>query len=143
MIEAPGVVLDAGAFIALERRDAMMVRLAERLARAGTPLVTSAGVVAQVWRGGGDRQVPIAFLLRRTLVVDLTFAVAKLLGRVLGATGTSDPVDAHVVFLARERGWPVVTSDPDDLRAIDPTLRLEEVGATAPRPRRRRRPHQR
>jgi len=32
----------------------------------GTPLVTSAGVVAQVWRGGARAQVPVAFLLRRT-----------------------------------------------------------------------------
>ena len=37
-----GVVLDAGAFIALERRDPLMVRLTKRFADAGTPLVTSA-----------------------------------------------------------------------------------------------------
>src|SRR5207249_757605 len=54
-----GVVLDAGAFIALERRDKTMVALAQRLLDAATPLVTSAGVVAQVWRGAGPRQFPI------------------------------------------------------------------------------------
>ena len=36
--------------------------------------------------------------------------VAKTLGRMLGVTRTRDPVDAHVVLLARERGWPVVSS---------------------------------
>jgi len=122
-----GIVLDAGAFIALERRNRVMVHLAKRLAQARTPLVTSAGVVAQVWRGGAHRQVPIAFLLRRTEVVDLTYAVARTLGRFLALTQTNDPIDAHIVLLARDRGWPVVTSDADELRAIDPTLELQPI----------------
>jgi hypothetical protein len=122
-----GVVLDAGAFIAAERRDGTMVALIRQFAHSKTPLVTSAGVVAQVWRGGGDNQVPIAYLLKRTLVVDLGRTVARTLGKMLGASGGHDPVDAHVVFLARERNWPVLTSDPDDLRAIDPTLALERI----------------
>lgn len=127
MSDARGVVLDAGAFIALERRNRSMVKLAQLFADARTPLVTSAGVVAQVWRGGGQRQVPLAFLLRRTTVVDITHSVARALGRILGTSGTSDPVDAHIVLLARERDWPVLTSDARDLLAIDPTLQLERV----------------
>lgn len=122
-----GVILDAGAFIAAERRDRTMVALTQLFVQAGTPLVTSAGVVAQVWRGGGHRQVPVAYLLKRTEVVDLTRIVARALGRMLGISGARDVVDAHVVFLARERGWPVLTSDADDLRAIDPTVELEQV----------------
>jgi len=86
---AQGVVLDAGAFIALERRDRTIVRLVQRFAISKTLLVTSAGVVAQVWRGGTDRQVPVAFLLRRTQVVDLTYAIARILGRMLGEATTS------------------------------------------------------
>ena len=43
--------------------------------------------------------------------------VARTLGRMLGQSGKHDAIDAHVVFLARERNWPVLTSDPDDLRA--------------------------
>jgi PIN domain len=127
LTRANGVVLDAGAFIALERRDRTMVHLAQRFADSGTPLVTSAGVVAQVWRGGGQRQVPVAFLLRHAEVVDLTYAVARILGRMLGAARRSDPVDAHIVLLAREREWPVITSDPRDLLAIDPTLAIERI----------------
>lgn len=127
MSKTAGVVLDAGAFIALERRDRTMVMLAQRFVDAKTPLVTSAGVVAQVWRGGGDRQVPIAYLLRRTTVVDLTNATARVLGRMLGLAGRSDAVDAHIVLLARERDWPVITSDPRDLLAIDPTLTIERI----------------
>jgi len=50
-----------------------------------------------------------------------------MLGRILGETGTSDPVDAHIVLLARERQWPVLTSDAGDLLAIDPTLVVEKI----------------
>lgn len=120
-------MLDSGVFIALERRDRTMTDLVRRFAEAETPLVTSAGVVAQVWRGGGLDQVPIVFLLRRTAVLDLTHAVARVLGRMLAAAGTSDPIDAHVVLIARQRGWPVISSDPDDLRRLDPTLRIERI----------------
>lgn len=122
-----GVVLDAGAFIALERRSGVMVALVRRFLQHETPLVTSAGVVAQVWRGGRDRQVPVAYLLRRTTVLDLTAGAARVLGRMLGATRSTDVVDAHVVLLARERGWRVLTSDPDDLLAIDPGLEVERI----------------
>lgn len=124
---APGVVLDAGAFIALERRDRTMAHLTNWFFDERTPLVTSAGVVAQVWRGGGHRQVPVTFLLKKTTVVDLTDATARLLGRMLGDRHQRDVVDAHVVALARERGWPIVSSDPDDLLAIDPTLSIERI----------------
>jgi hypothetical protein len=122
-----GVVLDAGAFIAAERRDKTMVALIRLFTESKTPLVTSAGVVAQVWRGGGGHQVPVAYLLKRTSVVDLGRVVARTLGRMLGESGSKDAIDAHVAFLARERNWPILTSDPDDLRAIDPTLALERI----------------
>jgi hypothetical protein len=40
------------------------------------------------------------------------------------ASGASDVVDVSVVVCARERGHPVVTSDPGDIAAIDPGLTL-------------------
>ncbi len=120
-------MLDAGAFIALERRNRTMTALTQLFAEANTPLVTSAGVVAQVWRGGQERQVPLSFLLRRCVVVALDYAVARTLGRILGRTKTADPIDAHVVLLARERSWPVLTSDSDDLLRIDPALTVERI----------------
>lgn len=127
MRAVPGLVLDAGAFIAAERRDERMVALVAELRSAKVPLVTSAGVVGQVFRGGTGRQVPVSFLLRQTTVIDLTYSAARVLGRMLGATKTSDVVDAHVVLLARERDWTVLTSDPDDLRRLDPTLTIETI----------------
>ena len=42
----------------------------------------------------------------------------------MAATGTSDVVDAHVVVCARRSAQRVVTSEPDDLSRLDPTLDL-------------------
>ena len=60
----------------------------------------------------------------RTEVVDFTYLAARAVGLILGLTRTCDLVDAHMVMLARERQWPVITSDPDDLLALAPRLRL-------------------
>ena len=108
-------------------RDIRTTHLVERFARDATPLVTSAGVVAEIWRGGMGDQIPIAFLLRRTRVADLTHGVARVIGRMLGAARTRDAIDAHVVLLAREKRWPVLSSDAADLHAIDPSLRIESI----------------
>src|SRR5690349_3240472 len=43
-----GLVLDAGAFIALEKRSGHVATLLASLIRADVPLVTSAGVIAQI-----------------------------------------------------------------------------------------------
>ena len=117
-----GAVLDAGAFIALERRNGHVTKLLARLVRAKVPLLTSGGVIAQIWRGGAGRQAPVAMLTTQLEVVAIDAVEGKLVGMVLGASGARDPIDAHVVLLARERSWPVLTSDVSDLEAIDPNV---------------------
>jgi hypothetical protein len=119
-----GVVLDAGAFIALEKPNGHVAKLLARLLRANVPLVTSGGVVAQVWRGGSGRHTPIGMLLPQVEVLALDLSQGKLVGMLLGVSGAADPVDGHVVLVARERGWPVLTSDENDLRAIDPEIAI-------------------
>lgn len=123
-----GLVLDAGAFIGLERRQEPVAALFERARRRSVPLVTSAVVVGQVWRGTA-RQTPIALALGwpTMSVADLTHADGRLIGKLLAVTGGSDVVDAHIAVLARKRNWPVVTSDPEDLKQLDPTLTLHVV----------------
>lgn len=123
----PGVVLDAGAFIAIEGGDPAIRRTFSRYVRARTPLVTSAAVVAQIWRGGAGAQTSVALVLSRTQIVSLDAASARVIGTILGRTDRSDPIDAHVVLLAKERDWPILTSDPKDLLAIDPNVVVERV----------------
>ena len=73
-----------------------------------------------------ERQVRLSRLIRQpaTDVVDLDRVDATNVGRLLAASGTSDIADAHVVICARRADQPVVTSDPGDLRQLDPALRL-------------------
>ena len=59
-----------------------------------------------------------------TDVIDLGRVDATNVGRLLAASGTSDIVDAHVVICARRTGQHVVTSDPGELRLLDPAVRL-------------------
>ena len=65
------LVLDAGAFVAVERGSRDVVALIKRERLAGRSPVSSSGVVAQVWRGGSGRQVSIARLLAGTDVAPI------------------------------------------------------------------------
>jgi predicted nucleic acid-binding protein len=120
-----GLVLDAGALIAFERNDRGAVKRIVRAEERGEPIAVPAGVVAQAWRNG-QRQVKLARLLRRhrSDIVALDDDAARAVGHLLGRAGTTDVVDASVVWCARERNAVVLTSDPDDLRRLDPKLRL-------------------
>ena len=121
----PGVTFDAGALIALERDDRRVLVLVARARETGAVLTIPATALAQAVRAP-ERQVRLARLVRQptTDVVSLDRVDATSVGRLLAASGTSDIADAHVVICARRKGEGVVTSDPADLRLLDPTLRL-------------------
>ena len=65
----------------------------------GVELRSNAMVVAQVWRDRHGRQVGLAQLLRAVDVRAVSPQEGRQGGVLLGATGTSDPVDATVVLL--------------------------------------------
>jgi predicted nucleic acid-binding protein len=119
------VVLDAGALIAFEKNDRKVRTLVELALAHGAPLWTTGGVVAQVWRDG-SRQARLARLLGSDLVrvQPLDREEAQATGSICGETGTRDVVDASVVLLARKHGAAIVTSDPEDLKRIDPSAQL-------------------
>jgi predicted nucleic acid-binding protein len=123
-----GLTLDAGALIAVERRDARVTALLRKAVENRFQLAVPAGVVAQVWRDG-RRQARVANLLSvaEITVVDLDEGAARLCGVLLGRAGSSDIVDASVVVCARERRHTVVTSDAQDLRRIDPHLPIVAI----------------
>lgn len=115
------VVLDAGALIAIERADRRIIRLLELAGDVHVP----AGVVAQVWRNPA-RQARLARVLaaESVAVAPLDGTEARAVGHLCGASGTADIVDASVALLTRRVSGVAITSDPDDLRAIDPGLDL-------------------
>jgi hypothetical protein len=111
------LVLDAGAFVAVERGNRDVVALVKRERLAGRPPVTSGGVVAQVWRGGSGRQAPMARLLAGTAVASVDDTLARRAGMLLARSGQSDAIDATVACLAAD-GDDILTSDPGDLRVL-------------------------
>ena len=121
----PGVTLDAGGLIALDRNDRRMVVLLARAAETGARITVPASILAQAIRKP-DRQVRLSRFIRQptTDVIELGRGDATGIARLLAASGTSDIADAHVVICARRADQPVVTSDPGDLRELDPTRRL-------------------
>jgi predicted nucleic acid-binding protein len=121
------LTLDAGALIALERGDGRVRALLRRVESHQLRIAIPAGVVGQTWRSG--RQVHIARLLNaeHVEVVALDELDARAVGVLCGASGHADITDAHVALVARREQAPVVTSDPGDIRRVDPTLTLIEV----------------
>jgi hypothetical protein len=121
----PGVTFDAGPLIALDRDDRRVVVLLARARETSTRITIPASALAQAIRRP-ERQARLSRLIRQptTDVIDLGRVDATNVGRLLAASGTSDIADAHVVICARRADQPVVTSDPGDLRQLDPALRL-------------------
>lgn len=117
------VVLDAGALIAFEHNDRKVRTLIELAVTHGGALHSPAGVVGQVWRNG-KRQARLARLLGSGLieVQALDCGEAQAAGVLCGQSKTRDVIDASVALLARRHAAKVVTSDPDDLKRIDPRL---------------------
>jgi predicted nucleic acid-binding protein len=117
------ITFDAGALIAIERRSRRMQALLEEIDRRDWQVAVPAGAVAQAWRGG-QRQARIAALLsdERTEVVALDDPVARAVGLRCGRSCHADVVDVSVALCARQRNLHVVTSDPEDLRAVDGAL---------------------
>jgi hypothetical protein len=111
------IVLDAGAFVAVERGDRAVVALVKRERLAGRAPVTSGGVVAQLWRGGRGRQALVARLLAGVEVAAIDDGMGRWAGMLLARSGRSDAIDASVVCLAAD-GDDILTSDPGDLRAL-------------------------
>jgi hypothetical protein len=121
----PGVTLDADGLIALDRNDRRMLVLLARARETGAIVTVPATALAQAIRRP-DRQARLTRLIRQptTDVASLNRVDATNVGRLLAASKTSDIADAHVVICARRSAQPVVTSDPADLSALDPTIRL-------------------
>jgi hypothetical protein len=110
------LVLDAGALVAIDKGDRQLAAMLRVAHEAGGAVVTSAGVVAQVWRDGA-RQANLARVLRGVEVVALDAPSARRIGGLLARVGSSDVVDGHVAVLCRADDR-LLTSDPADLTRL-------------------------
>ena len=118
------LVLDAGALVAVDRRDRAVGAMFRIAQRERINLVTSGAVVAQVWRSGSS-QANLARVLSGCSIDPLDALAGRAVGRLLARTGTSDVVDGHVARIAAD-GDRVLTSDASDLETL-----LAAAGTTA------------
>ncbi|MDQ2788597.1 MAG: hypothetical protein DLM60_17795 [Pseudonocardiales bacterium] len=117
------LVLDAGALLAIDRRDRQVGAILRVAQQERIAVRTSPAAVAQVWRHGA-RQAQLAKILAGVAAPPLDLETGRRLGALLGVAGGSDVVDAHVASLARADDR-VLTSDPDDLRDLLDALAVE------------------
>lgn len=120
-----GITFDAGGLIALERNDRRVLALLRMAMDIDGRVVVPATILAQVIRNPA-KQVRLWRMLQhdKTDVVPLDALHAQSVGLLLAKSGTSDIADAHVVICAQRAGHAVITSDPLDLRRLDPALRV-------------------
>jgi hypothetical protein len=66
--------------------------------------------------------------LPNTVLEVLDGATAHEVGLLLAAaSGSSELAVGHVVWCARQRGWPVLTAAPGPLSQLDPDVDIEEL----------------
>ena len=118
-------VLDAGAFVAIEKRDRHVGAMLRVLQQRRVPLATSTAVIAQVWRDG-RKQVFLARLLSGVDARALTAGDDRRTGELLALAKTDDVVDAHLALVVAD-GDRLLTSDPHDIERL---LKARRVAAT-------------
>jgi len=109
-------VLDAGALVAVDRRERMIGVQLRVLQRQGTPIRVSSAVVGQVWRDG-RKQANLARVLAGVGIEALGEDDGKRIGELLALAASADVVDAHVALMAEPADL-VLTSDPADIRKL-------------------------
>ncbi len=111
------VVLDAGAFVAVDRADRAMVARLRMAQQAGLELRSTGVVITQVWRDPAGRQANLARLLKSIDVKAVDEHLGRAGGVLLGIAGTKDAVDASVVAVAAT-GDRILTSDAEDISPL-------------------------
>ena len=117
-------VLDAGALVAVDRRDRMIGARLRVLQQQGTPIRASSAVVGQVWRDGRT-QANLARVLAAVGIEALGKDDGKRIGELLALAASADVVDAHVALMTAHADL-VLTSDPADIRKL---LQARKVSA--------------
>lgn len=127
-----GRVLDASALVDVATGRSIYLRSFIRAAVAeGIALVVPATALQDAWAaldpdqrifldGFEAREVGVA----APLTVEAAHSAGELGAQARGAYSTTA---AHVVSLALQRGWPVLTADPQPLESISPHVLIERL----------------
>lgn len=110
------MMVDASPLIDADRLNSRLYAIVRRALERGEELHTTHGVGAQVVRDPA-KQANLMRLLAGFDVHAIDDGVA--VGRRLAQSATSDVVDAHLVITAERLGTFVLTSDVEDMVALD------------------------
>ena len=109
-------VLDAGALVAVDRRNRLVGAQLRVLQQQGTPIRVSSAVVGQAWRDG-RKQANLARVLAGVGVEALGQDDGRRIGELLAVAACTDVVDAHVALMAAHADL-ILTSDSRDIRQL-------------------------
>jgi predicted nucleic acid-binding protein len=113
----PGITLDTGALIGLERRHHRMRKVYATAIGHGFTITAPVVVVAEWWRAG-RREKERAAILSSVRVEPLYEHAARLAGIAVGVVRGAGAIDAIVMASASLRGDTVYTADLGDLAAL-------------------------
>jgi hypothetical protein len=127
-----GRVLDSTALLDIADGSTVYGRaLLDFAAQAGVVLAVPAAALTEAWAQASPAGQPFLELLMASPVVvgdDLSTDHAAVIGGLFPDRHASpDIVAGHTVHCAVTRSWPVVTADPNRLRAIRPDLPIEPL----------------
>ncbi len=111
------MIVDAGVLVSVDRGDRAALSFRIAAERAGHDLHTTAPVVAQVWRSG-SQQARLASFLKTVTIHPFDELDGRRVGEILGAAGTTDTTDAHLVVTAAHLGLGIVTGDTADIELL-------------------------
>jgi hypothetical protein len=109
-------VLDAGALVAVDRRNRLIGAQLRVLQQQGTPIRVSSAVVGQAWRDGRT-QANLARVLAGVGTEALGKDDGKRIGELLALSGSADIAGAHVALITGHADL-VLTSDPGHIRKL-------------------------
>ncbi|MGH8907242.1 MAG: PIN domain-containing protein [Egibacteraceae bacterium] len=115
MDRTPGLTLDSGALIAVERNKRRAVALIKAAIVNRMMVTIPTPVIAEAWRGGSYLSPLLRDLYDHANRDSIDDALAKRAGEALAATGRADTIDALVMASASRRGDRVLTGDFEDL----------------------------
>lgn len=124
-----GKVLDASFVAALVRGSLAAGAWLDTARLVGLALYLPTLALTEVRAVRPDAGPELAELLGHPLVVlgELDAAAAVQVDRLLTDAGVFDALAGHVVYVARQRGWPVLSADPGRLRRVDPAAQLDPL----------------
>ncbi|MGH3769358.1 MAG: hypothetical protein ACRDTX_30135 [Pseudonocardiaceae bacterium] len=122
-----GKVLDASALAALVRGRLSAVAWFATAKTTGLTLYLPTLALVEVRAVRPDAGPQLAEVLGHPSLVlgELDATAASHVDQLLLAAGVFDALAAHVVYVARQRGWPALTDDPGRLRRVDPNVQLD------------------